>query len=111
MYLCYLIGNGRYTYVGITNNLTRRLRQHNKELVGGARYTTMRYNPASPWRPVALIVNIEHHSDALSVEWHVKRRRRQGAQKGKLAMQTVLQRYKNGLHTGRDGTLWDYVEA
>ena len=30
-----------FKYIGITNNTTRRLRQHNKELVGGAKYTTI----------------------------------------------------------------------
>lgn len=28
------------TYLGVTNNLTRRLRQHNGEIKGGAKYTT-----------------------------------------------------------------------
>ncbi len=42
-YCVYLLinTNNNRTYIGITNNLTRRLRQHNCELVGGARYTTM----------------------------------------------------------------------
>jgi predicted GIY-YIG superfamily endonuclease len=40
-YLIYLLKNtiNNCTYVGITNNLKRRIRQHNGELVGGAKYT------------------------------------------------------------------------
>ena len=40
-YIIYLLYNtsNSSTYVGITNNPTRRLRQHNGELVGGAKYT------------------------------------------------------------------------
>jgi len=40
-YIIYLLYNNsnNNTYVGITNNQERRLRQHNGELVGGAKYT------------------------------------------------------------------------
>ena len=41
-YVVYVLINtsNNKTYVGITNNTVRRLRQHNGELVGGAKYTT-----------------------------------------------------------------------
>jgi len=41
-YIIYLLYNtsNNNTYVGITNNQQRRLRQHNGELVGGAKYTS-----------------------------------------------------------------------
>jgi putative endonuclease len=40
-------------YTGITNNLTKRLRQHNGEIVGGAFYTKNK-------RPVKLVFTEEH---------------------------------------------------
>lgn len=54
-------------YTGITNNLERRLRQHNGELWGGARYTHSR-------RPVELLY-IEKYptrKEAAKREWFIK---------------------------------------
>ena len=59
------------SYVGVTNDLGRRMRQHNGHIAGGARYTTM----FKPWRVHALF-RLRHRRDALSLEWHVKHRRR-----------------------------------
>jgi predicted GIY-YIG superfamily endonuclease len=49
-YLVYLLQNtvNGYTYVGMTNNLPRRIRQHNGFLVGGAKYTS-RNKGAGEW--------------------------------------------------------------
>ena len=43
-YIIYILVNtsNNCTYVGMTNNSARRIRQHNGELVGGAKYTTSR---------------------------------------------------------------------
>jgi putative endonuclease len=54
------------TYIGITNNLQRRLRQHNNEIVGGARYTKMKKGSGS-WNIYGTISNLDK-STALSLE-------------------------------------------
>ena len=43
-YILYLLVNtkNQYTYLGITNNSNRRIRQHNGDLEGGAKYTRMK---------------------------------------------------------------------
>lgn len=63
--------NPRRTYVGCTNNWERRLRQHNGELVGGARYT--RGN--RPWAALFHVTNLTRR-EALQLEWAIKHRRR-----------------------------------
>lgn len=54
-------------YCGVTNNLQRRLRQHNGEIKGGARYTSAR-------RPCALIYQeiYEDKSQAMKREYEIK---------------------------------------
>mgnify|MGYP005994524877 CR=1 FL=1 len=77
-YVCYTIVLGRYSYVGITNNLRRRLRQHRGELVGGAKYTSSKrmLYPNLNWQLAMLVHGFPTIKDALSFEWHVKRLKR-----------------------------------
>jgi len=73
-YSVYLLINTKNncTYVGSTNNLIRRLRQHNGELVGGAKYTRMKKQDGE-WSYYGYITNLDKHS-ALSIEKKIQKR-------------------------------------
>ncbi len=64
------------TYCGITNNIIRRLRQHNNEIKGGAKYTT-RNKLNGNWVLYLIIPNLEK-SQALSMEWKIHHNRGKG---------------------------------
>ena len=64
--LCNL--NNNKTYVGMTNNLSKRIRQHNSLIKGGARYTT---NDKGIWIYHTIIENL-NKSNALSIEKKIK---------------------------------------
>ncbi len=64
----YIIYSGNNTYVGSTNNLVRRLRQHNGEIVGGAKAT----KKATDWKYLAYITGFKDHKNCLSCEWRLK---------------------------------------
>lgn len=104
-YLCYLIGNGTRTYVGITNNFTRRLRQHNKEIKGGARFTSMHFKVERPWRPIGFIKGIETKGEAMSIERYIKNQRKRGSQDRSDIMRKALDHYRK-----TKGVAW-YWEA
>jgi len=59
------------TYVGVTNDLDRRLEQHNGERPGGARSTTR----GRPWRCAATYGPYDTRGEAQRAEHAVKRRR------------------------------------
>jgi predicted GIY-YIG superfamily endonuclease len=63
--------NSNCTYVGITNNPNRRIRQHNGNLVGGAKYTKLKKGDGE-WKYFGWIQskedNILEKSLALSLE-------------------------------------------
>lgn len=57
------------TYIGITNCLSRRLRQHNGECSGGAKYTSQ----GRPWRIYGYVDGFgENKSLVLKFEWRWK---------------------------------------
>ena len=71
---CYLLRNthpqyAHLTYNGSTNNPRRRLRQHNEEICGGARYT---HGRGGGWEIYALLTGFPDHKNALSCEWVIK---------------------------------------
>lgn len=72
---CYILKNSyqpdkNRTYNGFTNNPKRRIRQHNKEIKGGARYTGKHGN--SSWEIYALVCGFPNMVNALQCEWRIK---------------------------------------
>jgi predicted GIY-YIG superfamily endonuclease len=67
--VCYCIRNEtkNKTYVGATNHFTRRIRQHNREIVGGAKSTA-----GHKWHKIILVHGFNTRHDLLSFEWHFK---------------------------------------
>ena len=69
MYVVYLLKCENYSYVGMTNDIFKRLRQHNGEIKGGARYTSKRKG----WYPVLIIDGFHDMKSAMQCEWRLKR--------------------------------------
>lgn len=68
-----LITNNRAnTYVGATIDLDRRLRQHNKEIKGGARATSSKVEKGGSWERVCYISGFPDWSATLQFEWRWK---------------------------------------
>jgi predicted GIY-YIG superfamily endonuclease len=70
-YVCYLLSSdvSNKTYVGITNNLMKRIRQHNGECSGGAKYTCQ----GRPWKIYGYVDGFgEDKSFVLKFEWRWK---------------------------------------
>jgi structure-specific endonuclease subunit SLX1 len=60
------------TYVGATVDLDHRLRQHNKEIKGGAVATTSKVNNGEIWTRMCHVENFPSWSAALQFEWRWK---------------------------------------
>ena len=71
-YSVYILCNNcnNCTYVGMTNNLSRRIRQHNGIISGGAKYTS-RLGNNYIWYYHTIIENFNKHN-ALSIEKKIK---------------------------------------
>jgi predicted GIY-YIG superfamily endonuclease len=67
-----LVSSDNATYVGATVNLERRLKQHNKELVGGAHATGAKVARGETWARVCHISGFPDWPAALQFEWRWK---------------------------------------
>ena len=75
---CYLLASSsaKRTYVGKTNDVRRRLKQHNGRIKGGAKAT----HAGRPWKYAVVVSGFETERQALQFEWraHCPPKRRRG---------------------------------
>jgi predicted GIY-YIG superfamily endonuclease len=67
-YYCYLLIADNDTYIGITNNLEKRLEKHNGLIEGGAKATRKHNN----WVFHTIIGDFADKGEAASFEWYAK---------------------------------------
>ena len=65
----YIIQNKGATYAGVSPDPVKRLRKHNGELCGGAKYTQSK---GPGWTHVCLVHGFQTKNQALQFEWAVK---------------------------------------
>jgi len=83
----------RSTYVGATVDLDHRLRQHNKEIKGGAVATSKKVVRGHTWKRVLYIRGFPDWSSALQFEWAFKNKSRKFLHK-----KNPMERRMRGLH-------------
>ena len=71
-YVYLLVSTHGNTYVGATKDLNRRLRQHNKEIKGGAHATGIKVSQGELWTRAAHISGFPDWQAALQFEWRWK---------------------------------------
>lgn len=84
------------TYVGATVDLNHRLRQHNKELVGGAHATSVKVAQGCTWNRICFIQGFPDWPAALQFEWRLKQLSRMLLKTNKT--DTPIQRRIQALH-------------
>ena len=73
MFYVYLLeSTDNATYIGATMDLDRRLRQHNKEIKGGAVATGSRVSKGEIWQRVCHVSGFPTWNAALQFEWRWK---------------------------------------
>ena len=77
MYVCYLLKSDAscHTYIGATLDPARRIRQHNGEIGGGAKYTRAH----RPWKVHMVVSGFPDKRAALQFEWAWKHNSRRAA--------------------------------
>ena len=93
MFVYLLVCDDGSTYIGATVNLERRLRQHNKELVGGAHATGRKVSQGQIWTRYCYVSGFPDWQATLQFEWRWKQISR------KLPMTTPIERRMKALDT------------
>jgi len=94
-YFVYLLEcSDNSTYVGATVDLDHRLRQHNKEIKGGAVATSKKVARGYIWKRVLYIRGFPDWSSALQFEWAFKHQSRKFLHK-----KNPMERRMCGLHS------------
>ena len=65
----YIIINNGYTYAGVSPDVHKRLRKHNNEITGGAKYTLSK---GPGWKHVCLVHGFRSKIESMQFEWAVK---------------------------------------
>ena len=68
-WLFYIIINDKCTYAGVSPDPIKRLRKHNSEICGGAKYTTSK---GPGWKHVCIITGFKTKQQSLQFEWASK---------------------------------------
>jgi structure-specific endonuclease subunit SLX1 len=71
-YVYLLVSTKGNTYVGATIDLERRLRQHNKEIKGGAHATSIKVAQGEIWTRAAYVSGFPDWQATLQFEWRWK---------------------------------------
>ena len=71
-YVYLLLSSDNCTYVGATVDLDHRLRQHNKEIKGGAHATSMKVLKGETWIRACHVSGFPDWKSALQFEWRWK---------------------------------------
>ena len=67
---CYLLVSEKNNrnYIGTSNDIKKRVRQHNGEISGGGKYTSMH----KPWKLCLYVTGFTSQKNRYSFEWHWK---------------------------------------
>tara|TARA_Y100000816_G_C25975941_1_gene509457 strand:+ start:196 stop:573 length:378 start_codon:yes stop_codon:yes gene_type:complete len=76
-YVYFIESSNGSTYIGATVDLDKRIRQHNKEIKGGANATSLKVNNGEMWNYICYVENFPTWNEALKFEWRWKQISRQ----------------------------------
>ena len=76
-YVYFIKSTNGSTYIGATIDLDKRIRQHNKEIKGGATATSIKVCEGEAWSYHCYIENFPSWTEALKFEWRWKQISRQ----------------------------------